>query len=232
MQVNERWKDHSRHPVQSTVSCIQTVTTTTNQIMFLLTSAPPFFFFFFFTRPRGQYCPQKTCRTQSTWTDHYYKAINIFASAESFFIAVKLLLLFSSDCIRDQSRDFFTVFWDRSHHVILENERKRCWVRERLRRCCPFKIINKYYWTFPRLHYHTFFFPFCCILGKEVKIKDLAKEQPSTFRPKPQKLISQSAALGGSAFSVQLQVLMLTNGSDFFFFSVPINLWPSMKINK
>lgn len=117
-----------------------------------------FFFVFFFTRLRGQYCPQKSCRTQSTWTDHYYKAINIFASAESFFIAVKLLLLFSSDCIRDQSRDFFTVFWDRSHHVILENERKRCWVRERLRRCCPFKIINKYYWTFPRLHYHTFFF--------------------------------------------------------------------------
>lgn len=62
-----------------------------------------------------------------------------------------------------------------------------------------------------------FFCPFSCLLSKEVKIKDLVKEQPRNFRPKPQKLISQSAALGGSAFSMQLQVLMLTNGFDFFF---------------
>lgn len=72
-------------------------------------------------------------------------------------------------------------------------------------------------------HMFAFFCPFSCLLSKEVKIKDLVKEQPRNFRPKPQKLISQSAVLGGSAFSMQLQVLMLTNGFDFFF-SVPENL--------
>lgn len=80
--------------------------------------------------------------------------------------------------------------------------------------------INKYYWTFPQasvshVFFFVFFLSFCCLLGKEVKIKDLVKEQPSTFRPKPQKLISQSGALRGSAFSTQLQVLMLMNGFSF-----------------
>lgn len=49
----------------------------------------------------------------------------------------------------------------------------------------PTLIINKYYWTFPQASVsHFFFCPFCCLLGKEVKIKDLVKQQPRTFRPK------------------------------------------------
>lgn len=73
---------------------------------------------------------------------------------------------------------------------------------------------------FPRLQCHTglgflfFFFPLCCLLGKEVKIKDFVKEQP----PRATEAHKSVGELGASAFSVQLQVLMLTNGFDFFFF--------------
>lgn len=59
-----------------------------------------------------------------------------------------------------------------------------------------------------------FFFPLCCLLGKEVKIKDLVKEQP----PRATEAHKSVGELGASAFSAQLQVLMLTNGFDFFFF--------------
>lgn len=93
--------------------------------MVLLTSAPgkrrklqreiQIFFFSLLTHSTGHNIVHKSFRTQSTWTDQYYTAINIFAFAESLFLAVQPLFLFQLRlrqglAVRADFRDFFTAF--------------------------------------------------------------------------------------------------------------------------
>lgn len=133
MQVNERWNDPSRHPLL--LPCIQTVNTTANQVVFLLTSAPGkkgencsmkhrfIYLFVYFLHLTGQNIVHKRFRTRSEWTDQYYKAINTFSFAESFFrsAAVTLQLrLCQGLAVRAAFYHVFTAL-DRSPFTFFDN---------------------------------------------------------------------------------------------------------------
>lgn len=82
-----------------------------------------FFFFSLLTHSTGHTIVHKSFRTRSTWTDQYDTAINIFAFAENFFLAVQPLFLFQLRlrqglAVGADFRDFFMAFRGRSHQKM------------------------------------------------------------------------------------------------------------------